>query len=89
MVAGDSLSAIAAAHSLEGGWQKLYQDNRRAVGANPSLIHPGLELTVGGETVRLTPGMVMPIPSNVPHTGQAITPCDVLDVFAPVRDDYR
>ncbi|MEU1279217.1 LysM peptidoglycan-binding domain-containing protein [Streptomyces sp. NPDC005805] len=49
VVAGDSLSAIAAAHSLEGGWQKLYQDNRRAVGANPSLIHPGLELTVGGK----------------------------------------
>ena len=48
-----------------------------------------LELTVGGETVRLTPGMVMPIPSNVPHTGQAITPCYVLDVFAPVREDYR
>src|SRR3954467_14204266 len=44
-----------------------------------------LELTVGGETVRLTAGMVMAIPSNVPHTGQAITPCHVLDVFAPVR----
>jgi quercetin dioxygenase-like cupin family protein len=48
-----------------------------------------LELTVGGETVRLTPGMVMPIPSNVRHTGQAITPCYVLDVFAPVREDYK
>ena len=48
-----------------------------------------LELTVGGETVRLTPGTVMPIPSNVPHSGHAITPCYVLDVFAPVREDYR
>jgi quercetin dioxygenase-like cupin family protein len=53
------------------------------------VIEGELELTVGGETVRLTPGMVMPIPSNVPHTGQAITPCYVLDVFAPVREDYR
>ncbi|MFJ4013002.1 transglycosylase SLT domain-containing protein [Streptomyces sp. NPDC090026] len=48
VVAGDSLSAIAVEHSVDGGWQKLYQDNREAVGDNPSLIHPGLELTIGG-----------------------------------------
>ncbi|WP_069812602.1 LysM peptidoglycan-binding domain-containing protein [Streptomyces sp. TP-A0874] len=47
VVPGDSLYRIAEAHSLEGGWQQLYQDNREAVGENPALIHPGLELTVG------------------------------------------
>ncbi|MEW2636170.1 LysM peptidoglycan-binding domain-containing protein [Streptomyces sp. NPDC048389] len=47
VVAGDSLSKIAAAHSLDGGWKQLYKDNRKAVGDNPSLIHPGLELTIG------------------------------------------
>ncbi|MEU2390149.1 LysM peptidoglycan-binding domain-containing M23 family metallopeptidase [Streptomyces sp. NPDC007369] len=44
---GDCLSVIAADHDLPGGWQRLYADNREAVGDNPSLIHPGLELTLG------------------------------------------
>ncbi|MFI6283988.1 peptidoglycan DD-metalloendopeptidase family protein [Streptomyces sp. NPDC051018] len=49
VVAGDYLSKIAADHNLSGGWQKLYADNREAVGENPSLIHPGLELTLGAK----------------------------------------
>ncbi|MGW3626136.1 transglycosylase SLT domain-containing protein [Streptomyces sp. NPDC000880] len=47
VVAGDTLSKIAEKHSLSGGWKKLYQDNRKAIGADPSLIHPGLKLTIG------------------------------------------
>ncbi|MFI1886361.1 M23 family metallopeptidase [Streptomyces jumonjinensis] len=49
VVAGDHLSRIAEEHRVGGGWQKLYQDNREAVGENPSLIHPGLELTLGAK----------------------------------------
>lgn len=48
-----------------------------------------LELTCGGEVHRLTAGQVFVIPPNVPHAGRALTPCRVLDVFAPARDDYR
>ncbi|MFJ1748498.1 transglycosylase SLT domain-containing protein [Streptomyces sp. NPDC088116] len=47
VVAGDSLSKIAHAHSVSGGWKKLYQDNRKAVGGDPSLLHPGTELKLG------------------------------------------
>jgi quercetin dioxygenase-like cupin family protein len=36
----------------------------------------------------LTAGQVLIIPSNVVHSGQALTPCKVLDVFNPVREDY-
>ncbi|MFF3322777.1 transglycosylase SLT domain-containing protein [Streptomyces sp. NPDC002889] len=49
VVTGDSLYKIAGDHSLSGGWKKLYKDNRKAVGDNPSLIHPGLKLTVGAK----------------------------------------
>jgi murein DD-endopeptidase MepM/ murein hydrolase activator NlpD len=45
--AGDYLSKIAAERHVSGGWQKLYQDNREAIGDNPSLIHPGLKLSLG------------------------------------------
>jgi murein DD-endopeptidase MepM/ murein hydrolase activator NlpD len=49
VVAGDYLSKIAEDQNVRGGWQKLYADNREAVGANPSLIHPGLLLTIGAK----------------------------------------
>ncbi|MFR0355942.1 M23 family metallopeptidase [Streptomyces sediminimaris] len=45
--AGDCLSKIAGEQHVDGGWKKLYSDNRRAVGDDPSLIHPGLKLTLG------------------------------------------
>ncbi|MGW1781271.1 M23 family metallopeptidase [Streptomyces sp. NPDC002143] len=44
---GDYLSKIADEQDVSGGWQKLYQDNRAAVGDDPSLIHPGLKLSIG------------------------------------------
>ncbi|MBY8840823.1 LysM peptidoglycan-binding domain-containing M23 family metallopeptidase [Streptomyces sp. SP2-10] len=46
---GDCLATIAEAQHVDGGWQRLYDDNRQAVGADPSLIHPGLKLTLGGK----------------------------------------
>ncbi|MGW6877188.1 LysM peptidoglycan-binding domain-containing protein [Streptomyces xanthophaeus] len=49
VVAGDTLSKIAAKHSLKGGWEQLYAANRGAVGDNPSVIRPGLELTIGAQ----------------------------------------
>ncbi|MGW0363947.1 peptidoglycan DD-metalloendopeptidase family protein [Streptomyces sp. NPDC002990] len=55
VVPGDYLSKIAAERRLEGGWQQLYADNREAVGADPSLIHPGLKLTLGGKAAAAAP----------------------------------
>jgi LysM repeat protein len=43
---GDTLSAIAAALGVRGGWQALYAANRRVVGPDPGLIRPGTLLTV-------------------------------------------
>ncbi|MER6534268.1 M23 family metallopeptidase [Streptomyces sp. 900105755] len=48
VVPGDYLSKIARDQNVRGGWHRLYADNRQAVGGNPSLIHPGLKLTLGG-----------------------------------------
>ncbi len=48
-----------------------------------------LELYVGGETHRLTPGRVFAIPGNVPHAGKAVVTTRVLDVFSPVREDLK
>ncbi|MFF5639665.1 transglycosylase family protein [Streptomyces sp. NPDC012825] len=46
---GDSLSDIAQANELPGGWSALYDANKRTVGIDPDLILPGqnLDLTAG------------------------------------------
>lgn len=47
------------------------------------------ELTIDGQTQVLNPGIVAVIPGGASHSGRAITDCRVMDVFQPVRDDYR
>ncbi|MFC4150132.1 transglycosylase family protein [Micromonospora mangrovi] len=41
---GDTLSMIADAKDLAGGWHALYERNKRVVGADPGLIFPGQQL---------------------------------------------
>ncbi len=47
------------------------------------------EATVDGRTSVLSAGMVGIVLPNVRHSGRALTDCKILDVFAPVREDYR
>ncbi len=46
VVAGNTLSGIAAALELPGGWPALYAANRLTIGADPNVISPGIVLTV-------------------------------------------
>ena len=40
------LGADASAAKIAATWPELYEANREAIGDNPSLIHPGLALSV-------------------------------------------
>jgi hypothetical protein len=44
---GDSLSGIATEFAIPGGWQALYAGNRRVIGPDPNVIHPGTVLRLG------------------------------------------
>ncbi|GLW53207.1 M23 family metallopeptidase [Kitasatospora phosalacinea] len=55
VASGDTLSKIATAKNVDGGWEKLYQDNRSVIGGNPNLIYPGQQLTVNGRAAATTP----------------------------------
>lgn len=48
-----------------------------------------LEITLEGEIGVVEPGVVAVIPANARHSGRAITDCIALDVFYPVREDYK
>ena len=47
------------------------------------------ELTIEGKPHRLEAGMVAVIPPNARHSGKSITECHLIDVFYPVREDFR
>jgi len=53
------------------------------------IIEGQLDMTIGGEFCPLTAGMYHIIPSHTPHSAIARTACKVIDVFNPVREDYR
>ena len=47
------------------------------------------EFTLGTKTKVYKAGDVVVIPPNTPHSGKAITSCELMDVFSPVREEYR
>ncbi|MEU2786596.1 LysM peptidoglycan-binding domain-containing M23 family metallopeptidase [Streptomyces sp. NPDC007110] len=62
---GDYLARIADEQEVRGGWKKLYADNREAVGSDPSLIHPGLKLSIGKKAATAAPK------ASAPSTAQS------------------
>ena len=54
-----------------------------------NVIEGEFELTINGDTTRLGLRSVAIIPSNAVHSGKALTKCRIINVFSPVREDYR
>ena len=54
-----------------------------------NVVEGALELTVEGEEFIVTPGKVLVLEPSIPHSARALTDCLVLDVFHPVREDFR
>ncbi|MDV5142967.1 transglycosylase SLT domain-containing protein [Streptomyces sp. SBC-4] len=68
VVSGDSLSLIAQKKGIQGGWKSIYRANKSAVGDNPSLIHPGLELTIRRDSAKPA---AKPAPKPAPASATA------------------
>ncbi|MCD2260308.1 cupin domain-containing protein [Psychroserpens luteolus] len=55
-----------------------------------SMVTEGqFQMTIDNVTKVYTPGMLVIIPSNIEHSGKALTACKITDVFSPVREDYK
>ena len=53
------------------------------------VIDGSFELTIGNKSAQIKRGKAASIEPNTPHFGKAITQCYIIDVFYPVREDYR
>jgi quercetin dioxygenase-like cupin family protein len=47
------------------------------------------EFTVNGQTKLYKPNELVVIPPFSPHSGKALTPCKLMDIFSPVREEYK
>ncbi|MEX0290308.1 MAG: cupin domain-containing protein [Flavobacteriaceae bacterium] len=47
------------------------------------------EFTVGGKTKVYVPDDLVLIPVHTPHGGRGLTPCRLMDVFSPAREEYK
>ncbi len=54
-----------------------------------NIISGEFELIIDGETHLLKSGSVAVIPPNAVHSGKSLTKCYIIDVFHPIREDYR
>lgn len=54
-----------------------------------NVISGELEMTIAGQTKTCRAGDVVAIPPHVPHSARALTDCYLIDVFHPVREDYK
>ncbi len=53
------------------------------------VIEGELSFVLDGKMQLMTKGMSVHIPSNVPHSAEAISRCVVIDTFLPVREDFK
>ena len=87
VVAGDTLSGIAAALAVRGGWPALYAANRRVIGPDPDVIRPGTVLTVPRPTAPSPPASspgrrLYPAPPSAP-AGSRHRPAPAVRTGAP------
>lgn len=54
-----------------------------------TVIEGQLEFTLNGETQILEAGKIVVIPAYTPHAAKALTFCRIIDVFSPVREDFK
>ncbi len=54
-----------------------------------NVVEGTLELTIEGVPRKLSAGEAAVIPPNARHSAKGVTDCLVLDVFHPVREDYK
>jgi quercetin dioxygenase-like cupin family protein len=93
LVPGHHGRFIHSDHTTHVYWQ-IEADARLPEHSHPheqivNVLEGRYELVVDGESHVLEAGDVLVIPGDTPHGGRAHSDCRILDVFSPVREEYR
>ncbi|MHA1630797.1 MAG: cupin domain-containing protein [Candidatus Heimdallarchaeota archaeon] len=54
-----------------------------------NLLSGDFEFTLDGKTRKIQPGTAVVVPSIAPYSGTAISNCFIIDIFYPLREEYR
>ena len=54
-----------------------------------TVIRGTFKLTIDGESKIIEAGSVAIIPSGSKHSGESLTDCYIIDVFYPIREDFK
>ncbi len=85
MLWGDAL-LLAEIHLETGGVVPRHDHPYEQIGY---CIEGTFELDIGGEVHAIGPGGSWLVPSGVPHEAAATSPCFLVEVWSPARDDYK
>ena len=92
-IPGVTMSVMAGALTMA-NWVKIEPNGAVPMHAHPheqlGLVLEGqITMTIGGLDSVIVPGKCYRIPGHLPHAGLAgPAGCLVVDIFAPLRDDY-
>ncbi|RJQ52251.1 MAG: cupin domain-containing protein [Desulfobacteraceae bacterium] len=53
------------------------------------VIEGEFKFILAGKAMMMKAGDLLVVPPHAVHSGQAVTDCRLLDIFHPVREDYR
>jgi quercetin dioxygenase-like cupin family protein len=93
LVPGHHGRFIHSEHTTHVYWQ-IEADARLPEHSHPheqivNVLEGRYELVVDGTPHVLDEGDVLVIPGGAAHSGRSHTACRILDVFSPVREEYR
>lgn len=93
---GDYLAKIASALKLSGGWQRLYEINKKIIGSDPNLVRPGQELRLPGHEAPVAPyadgklptagkssPSAKPLQEELKRVGYLADSVELADVYGP------
>ena len=88
------IGQYAHGNNLTTGWVTIKKGSTLGLHHHPHeqmtiMLEGKMEMNIGDTSVLLEKGMIQVIPSNVPHSAIAHEDCTLIDVFNPVREDYR
>lgn len=79
-------STLGLVHLVAGSSVSAHQHSQEQI---TYIIEGRLQMFIDGKDCLLEQGMYYVIPSNVVHSAVALTDCSLIDVFSPVREDYK